>query len=175
MTTAVEEKPIVSVDQWSVHDVAFTIDKIKATWELLQRHKTLFSDLTREDPGNFIKAIMSSNMLWYEVRDHGVLVGFIWFTDLHQVVDYTVHLVFFDRQPAEKLFVCKKVLSWMFKAFPVHRITGFPPEIYRATIRLMKNLGFEIEGTKRESVLIGGRWNNQVVMGITRTDWEAAQ
>ena len=173
MTTMTAAEPIVSVDQWSVHDVMFTKEKVAAVWELLQRHTTLFSDLTRGDYNNFVKTVVSPNMLWYEIRDHDILVGLGWFTGLHQVVDYEVHLVFFDKQPAEKLYICKAMIQWMFHTFPIHRITSTPPVMYRATIRLLMKLGFEREGTKRESVIIGGRWNDQAIMGITRGDMEA--
>ena len=98
------------------------------------------------------------------------MVGIVWFGDMDQVVDCTAHMVFFDRQPAEKLELCRTLMQWMFDQFPLHRITVTPPAIYHATIRLLEKLGFTKEGCKREAVLLGGKWNDQLIFGITRKE-----
>ncbi len=162
----------LQLDQWEVKDMELNPYKVERLWHTLQRHKTLFSDITSGDASNFILAIMSQNTMWFEVRERGILVGLIWFSDLHQVVDITAHMAFFDRRSFEKLNVCRQVVKWMFANMAIHRITVTPPAIYHATIKLLKRLGFVHEGTKREAVLIGGRWHDQLIFGITRSESE---
>jgi len=82
-------------------------------------------------------------------------------------------MAFFDRKAGDKAEVCKAVIKWMFKGFPIHRINVTPPELYRATIHLLRRIGLKEEGVKRESVLLGGKWRNQALFGITRTEAEA--
>ena len=167
-----ETSYIVQVDKWTIHEMELSKEKVSALWEILQRYKTIFSDITKMDPGNFVQAITSPESMWFEVREHDILIGIIWFGDMHQVVDCTAQMVFFDRRPAEKLEVCRAMMKWMFRSFPIHRITVTPPAIYHAVIRLLEKLGFKREGCKREAVLMGGKWNDQLIYGLTRTEVE---
>lgn len=156
--------------KWEVSDMTLNHEKILALWKLLQRHRTLFSDLTWCDVDNFVRSLMSSNTIWLEVREAGTVVGVIWFDELHTVTDAIAHLVFFDRMPTEKVDLCKAVIRWMFERFPLHRLTVTPPAIYFMTVKLLKRLGFTQEGRKREAVLIGGEWRDQLIFGITRNE-----
>lgn len=165
-------EPIVTVGDWTVCPLTLTQEKINGLWVMLQRYKTLFSDLTRGDTDNFVRTLGARSTMWFEVRKHGVIVGIIWFGDMWQVTDCTGHMVFFDRAPAEKLELCKAVVRWMFDNFPLQRMTVMPPEIYWAIGRLLPRLGFRREGCKREAILIGGKWVNQLIFGITRSEAE---
>lgn len=161
---------ILEVEPWLLCDLTLTPEKVAAIWQLLQRHTTLFSDLTRDDPRNFIRAVTAPYTLWYEVREHDTLVGIIWFSDLHLVTEITAHMAFFDRRATEKVPLCKEVVRWMFRNFPIQRINVTPPDIYIGTIRLLRKLGFTHEGTKRRAVLLGGKWRDQLMFGITRPE-----
>lgn len=163
---------ILKVDRWSVREVELTVEKTKALWEMLQRYKTLFSDLTRSDQENFVRVITAPHTMWFEIIDYDVIVGIIWFGDLWQVTDCTAHMVFFDRRPAEKIDLCKAVVRWMFDNFPLRRMSVTPPKIYHATVRLLEKIGFRQEGCKRDAVLLGGKWNDQLMFGILRHEVE---
>lgn len=168
MTTTVNE--LFTVDRWTVRELELTPEKMDAIWQMLQRYKTLFSDLTRSNPENFVKIVMDKDTMWFEVVEYDVIVGIIWFGEMWKVTDCTAHMVFFDRRPAEKVDVCKAMVKWMFDNFPIHRITVTPPAIYHATIRLLEKIGLKREGCLRESALIGGKWNDQVIYGILRSE-----
>jgi|ERR1043166_5062301 hypothetical protein len=163
---------VVACGEWSAYHMTLTREKIEAMWEMLHRHKTLFSDLTMWDKANFLRVLLSPDSVWLEVRKHGCIVGIVWFGDLHQVVDCSGHMVFFDWQPAEKLGLCKAIVRWMFDSFPINRITVTPPVIYRRTVRLLERIGLRREGCKREAVLMDGKWNDMFVYGITRREAE---
>lgn len=168
MTATVNE--LFTVDRWTVRELELTQEKTLAVWQMLQRYKTLFSDLTRGKPSEFVQALTNPNNLWFEVIEYDVIIGIIWFSDLSQITDCTAHMVFFDRKPTEKAEVCREMIRWMFNNFPLNRITVTPPAMYHATIRLLKRLGMKYEGCKRQSVLIGGKWNDQHFYGILRSE-----
>ena len=168
MSTKVNE--LFTVDRWTVREVELTPEKIQALWEQLKKYKTLFSDLTRNNPENFVKIITDKDTMWFEVIEYDVIVGIIWFGEMWRGVDCVGHMVFFDRSPSEKVDVCKEMVRWMFANFPINRITVMPPIIYHATIRLLEKIGLKREGCLRESVLIGGKWNDQVIYGILRSE-----
>jgi RimJ/RimL family protein N-acetyltransferase len=167
----VDTDVLFEVDKWQVRELSgLSPDKVDALWQMLQKHKTLFSDVTAGNKENFVQALIAPNTMWFEVREEGVLVGVIWFGQMYEVTDCLAHMVFFDRRPAEKLEVSREMMRWMFKSFPIHRITVMPPVIYYAVIRLLEKLGMRQEGRKRESVLLGGKWVDQLIFGILRTE-----
>jgi len=168
------QEPIIVEGKWKVREMVLTKEKLSALWEEMQKYTTLFSDLTRGDPDNFVRLVMQPSTLWYEVWEGDEdLVGVLWVSELEEIVDVNVHMIYFDRKPAEKHEVSQQVIWWIFKHFPIHRMTASPPALYHATIRLMKRLGFVEEGRKRQSILIGGKWNDQVIYGLTRPEVEA--
>lgn len=163
---------LLNVERWNVREMVLTRPKLVALWAMMERHKTLFSDLTKGDFDNWVRYLASPDSYWLEVYEGNQLVGIINFTDTHQCVDMLAHMVFFDRQPREKLEVCRQVMLWMFKHFHINRITIMPPVIYYATIRLVEALGFKEEGCKRGAVLIGGKWIDQKIYGMLREEAE---
>jgi Acetyltransferases, including N-acetylases of ribosomal proteins len=167
------EEAVVSVDKWQIREMSLTMPKLHALWRMLQRHGTLFSDLTKNDPENFTRTILEPNAMWFEIVEYDTIVGIIWFGEMWKVTDCMAHMAFFDRAPAEKLEVCREIVRWMFRSFPLQRMTVQIPEIYFGTVRLMKRLGFTREGEMREAVLLGGRWKSIVIFGITRSEVES--
>lgn len=161
-------------DRWTVEDLTLTPEKTQALWKVIRRHRTLFSDLTRNDIGNFVRAVSAPYTLWLEVRQQpqGVIIGIIWFGDLHLVTEATGHMAFFDRLTTEKIDLCREVIKWLFRSFPIHRLNVTPPEMYTSTVRLLKSIGLMHEGVKREAILLDGKWRNQLLFGITRPEAE---
>lgn len=162
---------LVAHEKWSIEEMTLSVEKLQQLWKVLQKHKTLFTDLTRGDPANFLRTVMAPGTMWFEIREHKVLIGIIWFGDIQQVVDCTGHMVFFDRRPAEKAPVCRKLMGWMFNNLPMERITVTPPVIYHGTIRLLEHLGFFLEGRRYRAVPLGGKWVDQCIYGITRNEF----
>jgi len=164
---------IVQADKWTVRNMVLTLDKIRQLWFIVQRHRTLFSDLTRGDFENFVRALLARNTMWFEVWEYDVIIGIIWLTDLELVTDATIHMAFFDRRPLEKVGVCRALLKWAFTEMPLQRLSVTPPRIYKHTIRLCERMGFKLEGCKRSALLMGGQWQDQFFYGITRKEVEA--
>jgi len=163
----------IEYDKWTVQDLTLSMDKLNRIWRMLKRSRTLFSDLTINDVPNFIAVVTSENSLWFEVRENNVLIGIVWFGEMHQVTDCLGHMVFFDRRPAEKKQVCVLIVKWMFSNFPLERISVNVPVIYDRTLSLLRTIGFTTEGKKRHASLIGGKWQDHILYGITREEAEA--
>lgn len=168
-------EPVVELNEFKVYELQLSWPKIAWLWQKMQEYKTLFSDLTRQDFGNFLNTLVAKSAYWFEIHKDDQIVGLVWFTDTYQVVDMTVHCVMFDRRPAEKAPLLRELTKWMFANFPINRVTAVPPAIYFGTVNLLRKLGFSHEGTKRGAVLIGGKWIDILIYGITRnevTQWD---
>ncbi|CAB4830105.1 unannotated protein [freshwater metagenome] len=159
-------------DKWMLREMIFTPDKMKWLWETMQGYKTLFSDLTRGKLENFVDVVLLPDSFWVEVveKETEQIIGIMYVTDLRLVIDASVHLVFFDRKPVEKSMICRFAIEWMFKNFPLQRLTAYVPSIYWMTIKLAKNIGFVEEGRRRQALLIGNRWVDQMIFGILRRE-----
>ena len=161
---------VAEYEDFRVHEMVMSKEKLQWLWTEMQKYRTLFSDLTRGDLDNFAGLVLSNDSIWFEVYAHDVLVGIIYFTEMHLVIDCETHLIFFDRKPKEKTELCKQVARWMFDNFPINRITATIPKIYWATIALAKAIGFQVEGRKRQSQLMGNRWVDEVILGLLRSE-----
>lgn len=162
--------PILSCDGYDVKPMNLTWPKLLFIWEQLSRFRTLFSDLTKGDLENFIRYITSQDTLWLEIWKGDNLVGIITCEGMHRIIDIEAHVLFLDREVANKAGVCKEVVKWLFDNFALQRITVEVPRLYFATIRLVEQIGFRYEGTKRDAILIGGKWENVKTFGLTRRE-----
>lgn len=187
--------PILQVDRWEVKEMVLTWEKTEALWHLLSQYKSLFSDLTRGDLGNFINVLTQKNTLFFEIwestylpggpssevnviaeaAEHDKLVGMIWLTGIESSVDAEVHMVFFDRKPREKKPVVIALMKWVFGHYPMHRVTASIPDIYNAQRRFVKDLGLVQEGVKRQAIMSDGKWHDVYVFGLLRQEAEAIQ
>ena len=139
-------------------------------WDMISKFRTLFSDLTRGDVNNFLRFIMDKDSIWLEIYDSGRFDGIVCLTNLQKVIDTDAHVIFFDREVANKVDICKAVVHWAFDTLPLQRMSVDVPVIYHRTIRLVRNIGFKHEGERRRAVLIGGHWLNVLQFGITRME-----
>lgn len=161
---------MIAYDRWTVEQVAWDEGKLRGVWGLLQRHPTLFSDLTR---GDFERFVMTSNdpyTVLLEVKDGPAPVGYFKAENLEQVIDCNAHAVFFDRKPAEKVQLGKLATRWMFDQYPLRRISAEIPDIYIHTLRFAEAVGFQREGVKRKAVCMNGQWRDLILMGLLREE-----
>lgn len=163
---------LIEFGHLAVHEMVLTPRKIQWLWEECQKYPTLFSDLTKGDIRNFISFLETPGSYWMEVYDTRHLVGIIYVMNLDQITDCDCHMIFFDRKATDKVPLCRALVRWMFKEFRLHRLSAPVPAIYHATIRLVKNIGFKLEGTKRETLMIGGRWVDELQFGILEAEMD---
>lgn len=166
----VPEVSVLTVGKYSVREMVLSWQKFHNLWQTLSQFRTLFSDLTRGDEANFMRFITEPNSIWLEICEEETLAGIVCFTRLERIVDADAHILFVDRDLADKVPVCKAIVSWAFDNLPLQRISVQTPFYYYATIRMVKEVGFKIEGEKRKAVLIKGRWANVCQLGILRSE-----
>lgn len=160
---------IAEFDRWKVQEMLMTPEKVAWLWEEMHKYRSLFSTLTENDLRNFTAIMALPDTLWTEAIDEDEnIIGILYVTDLARTIDCEVHIMFFDRKPAEKVHLCKQALAWVFERYPLRRMTATIPSIYYRTIKLAKNIGFKEEGRKRESQLLGNKWVDEVILGILR-------
>jgi hypothetical protein len=159
---------LVESGQWKVHEMVLTLSKTEWLWKQMKRYKSLFNDITRGSEENFASLIALEDSFWCEViNQSGECVGIVYWTGMGKLIDADVHLIFFDRRPAEKVELCKEIARWFFKENPqANRMTATLPQIYYATIRLAYRIGFKHEGRKRESQMMGGKMVDEFILGI---------
>lgn len=166
----VSDRPIIEHGAYKVRMMSLTWNKLLLIWAQLKRFRTLFSDLTKGDLENFIRYISSRDTLWLEVYKGKELVGIVTLEGMHKIIDVNAHVLYLDRDLADKVEVSKKIISWLFENFPFQRISVEVPEMYYATSRLVMNLGFRKEGKKRQAVLMGGKWLDVYLFGLIRSE-----
>ena len=63
------------------------------------------------------------------------------------------------------------VIRYAFDEMGLHRVkTAYPPSKERSG-RLLRRLGFVVEGYARDYLLIQGRWQDQVLVGLMNPNW----
>lgn len=97
-------------------------------------------------------------------------IGLFMCENLHHIVDIEAHVLFFDRDVSGRTAVCKAIAAWLFATLPIQRITVQPSQLAHAAIRLVRNIGFKQEGKKRQALLLGGRWVDVYIFGLTRQE-----
>jgi RimJ/RimL family protein N-acetyltransferase len=65
----------------------------------------------------------------------------------------------------------KKVIGFLFDQLDKHRIIGSIDPNNFQSIKLMENLGFRKEAHFKESILINGKWIDDIVYAILKKEW----
>lgn len=154
-----------------------TLEKLRWIYEKMRRERTLYSDLTWGDSQNFGKLLDAPGSYWMELVQGEEVLGLVYLMGLGTGPDLETHIVLFRRLTIEdgdeyaELVACLRALSlWVFGKFLNKRLTAVIPNIYFRTKNLVGRIGFKGEGRKRKSLLLGGRWVDEVIYGLLRED-----
>lgn len=162
---------LIRLDPYDVLELQFDLDTAKWLWWEMNKYRTLWNDFTRGDFNSWYTMITSVDSYWLEVLDDGKPVGVVYWTGLGAISDCQVHAMFFDRDLSAKTEICQRIAVWFFQHFPeYHRMTATVPAIYHATVRLIKRMGFTVEGRKRESVLMYGNRVDEMIFGLLASE-----
>jgi RimJ/RimL family protein N-acetyltransferase len=167
----VAAEPVIVLQPYEVFEMQFTLEKAKWLWNEMNKYRTLWNDFTRGDFNSWFAILTAKDSFWLEVQKDGEIVGIIYWTDMVQIVDAQAHCMFFDRDLANKVEICQRVIWWFFTNFPeCHRMTATIPSIFHATSRLLKRIGFREEGRKRQSLLMKGNRIDQMIFGLLASE-----
>lgn len=144
-------------DRWSVHVMNLRNEKAYAVWLLLQQHPSLFDDDASRKYQDWVRFLETPGLVWLGIYEQEILVGLIHldFSPGHGNVE--VHLMFFDRKPAEKADLLRKLIPIVLEAFPrIKRLHTTVPTVFRHTWKLAKRIGMRWTGTEHSAVSIQG-------------------
>lgn len=66
----------------------------------------------------------------------------------------------------------QRLLSMVFEACQVHRVSVEIPEDNAHAARLFRNAGFSREGLRRDALRIEGNWRDVALLSLLNTDWK---
>ncbi len=66
-------------------------------------------------------------------------------------------------------------IRYAFAELGLHRVKAAYLPTNERSARLLRRLGFVVEGYARDYLLIQGRWQDQVLVGLTNPDWRALE
>ncbi len=170
--TGLYTSPLIEYGRYKVFELCLDEEKLARLWYAISQFRTLFSDITRGDLANFVRYVTDGDSVWLEIHDETGIIGVVVLEHMFKIVDADAHIIFFTRDYAtkEKVDLCKQVMKWVFSKFPLQRVTVDVPTIYRRTIRLVRDMGFKLEGVRRRAVLIGGNWLDIELYGVLREE-----
>jgi RimJ/RimL family protein N-acetyltransferase len=151
--------------------------KITELWKLYSEHETLFSDHTEGRLEPFLDMLMNPRSIWFEFyhTEQEAPVGVAYLTRIIPFFDAEAHLAFWDGIASGRQPVVWELMDMMFEEFNLRRISAAIPVYQSGTIRFVKKLGFQEEGTRRDAVLKHGGWFPQTLLGILREELEQAR
>lgn len=69
----------------------------------------------------------------------------------------------------------QSLLDWAFPAMNLNRVSAQADTRNRTSRRVLEKLGFTLEGTLRENVIVDGEVSHDWTFGLLRREWEAAR
>lgn len=177
-------KPVVSLVCYEpegeflrhVYPMDFTIENLHVLWEKSREFPTLFSTEVRNDFSKFCNIFLSvgsdgnlkANGLAYVVDD---FVGVYYLTDIYPNLDAQTHYTFFDRRHRGRIMLTKALIQYVMKEYNFQRLSTIVPSFVDSRVRrFVMNIGFTLEGEKRNSIWYKGNLYNEYLYGIVRTD-----
>jgi RimJ/RimL family protein N-acetyltransferase len=77
-----------------------------------------------------------------------------------------------QRSPGQSLCSFQAGLDFSFEMLNLHRLNAEVAEYHYPAMKIeIEELGFQIEGTKRQSIYKCGRYYNSYMLGMLREDW----
>lgn len=86
--------------------------------------------------------------------------------------EFDVHSLILDRGLYFSRHFCELMLEWTFRHTQILRLSGYVVEDLLTMRNHAMKMGFELEGFRRDALMIDGKPKGLHVLGITRKDWE---
>jgi len=130
---------------------------------------------------SYLKRVRKSGTIGYLVRhrDTGQLVGVVNLSEIVRGVFQSAYLSFYAHAAhAGKGLMSEGLRTVLGRAFGRHRLHRVEANIQpqnRASRRLVRHLGFRLEGFSPRYLKIGGRWCDHERWALTREAWQASR
>lgn len=166
----------------SVYPLLFTPANLQKFWDAAKQFNTIYGkEIHNVD--EFVDMFMSydanGNMsldgLFYCVPEDDKFIGVFYITNIihdgSRPIEADVHYSFFDKRHRGRVPLVKRMLEYVFKEYGFQRLNATVP-LYasRFTRHFVTNVGFKVEGIKREAALYKGEWFNVMQYGILSSE-----
>ncbi len=153
-------------------DPYLTPDKIQELWIEYSRHDTLFSDYTQGKVEPFLDVLLAANAIVAEIYDveeelplgsmmlNRVLLGF----------DALAHFTLWNSRARGKEPLFLEMMRMWMGEFELQRLSVEVLGSSSGVIRMIKRLGFQHEGTRREGSIHKGAWVDLEMFGILESE-----
>ena len=114
---------------------------------------------------------ISSNHLWVALYHNEILLGIGWIHPL-SIATGMIH-IHVSKQHRSHSYQCgMMMLDAMLSLTQHNKFNAEIPIIYRDVIKFTQKMGFQIEGTNRQSVYKNGQLVDQIYLGCTRSEMQ---
>jgi len=147
------------------------LERFGLLWGNMAQHKHIFGDIHDTNIQDFIAMYSDPRSLWLEViEEDETLAGVMYMTDIIPMFDGQGHFAFFGKNTHKYESVIRAGMLNVMQQIPLHRITVSVPVFHYGLKRIIERLGFQLEGTRRETNREKDRWVDSLMFGMVITD-----
>lgn len=156
-------------------DPYLTPQKIQELWIEYSRHDTLFSDYTQGKVEPFLDVLFAPNAIVVEIysMEDEVPIGSMMMNRILKDFDALVHFTLWDSRARGKEPLFLEMMRMYMDEFNFRRLSVEVTAHSSGVIRMIKRLGFQHEGTRREGSIHKGVWIDLEMFGILRNELQA--
>ena len=166
--------------KYSISPFIFNWDSLREFWEKSSKYPVLFNEEIRRDFTRFCEVFIGGSVdggffpkgLVFRIdSEHEPLVGVFYMTDINFPSDAIVHFSFLDGRIKGRAPLAKAMLEHAFKKYNFNRLSAELPAYVRSSAKLfVRDIGFTVEGKKRQAAEFDNRMWDVILYGITREE-----
>lgn len=139
-------------------------------WEQLQQFPIVFDDYNRGNIKSFYDKLLDPRNIILDIGPgKGIAAGFM----VRPKLDMVLHLVMYDRRIKGREATYREMIRYFFDNLELRRMSAIIPEDARVSVKLVKRLGFSLEGTIRQGILRDGKYLDAYMYGILKEEFDA--
>lgn len=158
-----------------VYPMTLTPHNLERFWEHTKEFKVLFDGEVSGDFKKFCEMFISVEPDYSRATSHGLFwriddfVGVYYMTHI-QAHDAQIHYSFFDRRHKGRQSMTRMMIQHVFNRYGFRRLSAEIPYFADGTFKFIEEVGLNIEGRKRKSVLFDGEWFDARCYSVLRED-----
>lgn len=167
-----KEYSIRLLTKFGVVDPYLTPQKVQELWIAYSRHDTLFSDYTEGKVEPFLDILFAPNAIVVEIfdLDSETPIGSMMMNRVIVRFDALAHFTLWDSKARGKEPLFLEMMRMWMAEFDLRRLSVEVTGLSKGVIRMVKRLGFQHEGTRREGSIHKGSWVDLEMFGILESE-----
>lgn len=137
-------------------------------------HPSIFRHIA-EDGIDEPEPVDHPGFYWMQAKIAGKVAG-LFLVHANSSVCYEMHtMILPEFRGAQASCAAQALLTWAFTTTPCRKMVTRIPDYNRAALRFAEANGMRQEGVNRASYLKDGLLIDQIMLGITKQEWELCQ